>query len=144
MTIQVDFYLISGNDDLARYRFACLLIEKAYAKQCRLYAHCASLQGAHLLDELLWTFQEDSFIPHNLCGEGPTPPPAIQIGCSEAPPHHRDILLNLTSTIPTFHEKFRRIIEIIPEDPDAKIAARENYRDYRSKGYNLQSHKINP
>lgn len=141
---QVDFYLIAEDDDLGRYRFACLLLDKAYQKQHHALAYCPTVDKAHFLDELLWTFRDESFIPHSLCGEGLTPPPPIQIGVvnNPLPSSQRDILLNLTEAPLDFDGKFRRIMEIVPNEAQARAKARDNFRYYRSKQYQLQTHDL--
>ena len=95
-----------------------------------------------LLDELLWTYKDDSFIPHNLQGEGPEPPPAVQIGYNAEPRGFNDILINMASTIPPFHTRFRRIMEIVLDNDAAKEISRQHYRDYRAKGFDLHTHPI--
>src|SRR5580704_7975288 len=97
---RIDFYIIEEANPSARLRLACRLIEKAYKNKHRVYVHADSKAQAHQLDELLWTYREDSFLPHNLYGEGPEPAPPIQIGFDATPDKHRDILINLSKTIP--------------------------------------------
>lgn len=80
--IRVDFYLLASDQPDARWLVACRLLEKAYAKGHKVYVLCNNKQDAELLDELLWTFKEDSFIPHNLQGEGPEPPPPSKLDMS--------------------------------------------------------------
>jgi DNA polymerase-3 subunit chi len=97
---------------------------------------------AKQLDELLWTYREDSFLPHNLYGDGPEPAPPIQIGYLVTPEKHRDIMLNLSTTIPDFYQQFARVLEIVSTEPDIQNAARENYRQYRTQGHDINTHKL--
>ena len=106
--IRVDFYLLASEQNDARWTVACRLLEKAYIKGHRVFVICDNQQDAELLDELLWTFRDDSFIPHNLQGEGPEPPPPIQIGYGKEPRGFNDILLNMTNSVPSFYNKFKR------------------------------------
>ena len=140
--MQVDFYLLNDSLPQAGWLIACRLLEKAYLRQHRVFVYCENQNDAMLLDELLWTYKDDSFIPHNLQGEGPEPPPAVQIGFGPEPRGFNDILINMASTIPSFYQRFRRIIEIVPNDDDAKNISRQHYREYRSKGFKLQTHSI--
>ena len=94
--IRVDFYLLASDQPDARWLVACRLLEKAYYKGHKVYVFCDNQQDAEYLDELLWTFRDDSFIPHNLQGEGPEPPPPIQIGYDQEPRGFNDILLNMS------------------------------------------------
>lgn len=141
-SIRVDFYLLASNQNDARWLIACRLLEKAYAKGHKVYVLCNNQQDAELLDELLWTFKDDSFIPHNLQGEGPEPPPPIQIGYGREPRGFNDILLNLANYIPDFYPKFKRIMEIVINEETDKEQSRAHYRDYRAKGCELHTHQI--
>jgi len=140
--IRVDFYLVSSNDLQARWLLACRLLEKAYLRNHQVFVYCNNQQEAENLDELLWTFKDNSFIPHNLQGEGPEPPPPIQIGYREEPRGFNDILLNLANDIPTFYTRFRRIIEVIANEEAAKELGRKHYREYRSQQHQLQTHEV--
>ncbi|HHF7375773.1 DNA polymerase III subunit chi [Legionella bozemanae] len=140
--IRVDFYLLASDQNDARWLVACRLLEKAYAKGHKVYVLCNNKQDAELLDELLWTFKEDSFIPHNLQGEGPEPPPPIQIGYEREPRGFNDILLNLSNSIPSFYARFKRIMELVINVETEKEQSRAHYRDYRAKGCELHTHQI--
>ena len=147
---RVDFYLLqdaADNEETAiqsKYALACRLIEKAYLRGHKVFVFCNNRQEAETLDELLWTFKEESFIPHNLQGEGPDKPPPIQIGSDEAvePRGFSDILLNLSEIIPAFSQRFQRIMEIVPNAEQAKEISRVHYREYRAKGCALQTHQL--
>ncbi|MCW8386457.1 DNA polymerase III subunit chi [Fluoribacter dumoffii] len=140
--IRVDFYLLASDQPDARWLVACRLLEKAYAKGHKVYVLCNNKQDAELLDELLWTFKEDSFIPHNLQGEGPEPPPPIQIGYEREPRGFNDILLNLADYIPDFYSRFKRIMQIVNNVEADKELSRAHYRDYRAKGCELHTHHL--
>lgn len=139
---RIDFYLIPESGEKARMNFVCRLIEKAYKLRHRIYIHVENQTDAHQLDEFLWTYRDDSFLPHNLYGEGPEPTPPIQIGFTAAPEKQRDILINLSKQIPDFYSQFTRVIELVTTDPDVQTTAREHYRVYRAKGHEINTHKL--
>lgn len=139
---RVDFYLLASENSEACWPLACRLVEKAYLRGHRLYIHCQNQQQAELLDELLWTFKDDSFIPHNLQGEGPEPPPPIQIGYANEPRGFEDILLNLADEVPSFYQKFQRVMELVVNNPSAKDKSREHYRLYRTQQWQIHTHQI--
>lgn len=140
--MRVDFYLLSDKQPNAQWLVACRLLEKAYLKGHRVFVYCANQQEAELLDELLWTFKDDSFIPHNLQGEGPEPPPAIHIGYDKEPRGFNDILLNASPEIPPFYNKFKRIIELVGAEEEAKEQSRRHYKEYRARGCELFTHQL--
>lgn len=139
---RVDFYLLASNEADARGLVACRLLEKAYYKGHRIFVFCTNQHQAEYIDELLWTFRDDSFVPHNLQGEGPEPPPPIQIGYDKEPRGFNDILLNFSATIPPFYSKFKRVIELVANDETEKELSRANYKEYRAKGCELHTHNI--
>lgn len=140
--LKIDFYVIEDTNPQARLRLACRLIEKAYKNRHRIYVHTDNVTEAHKVDELLWTYREDSFLPHNLYGDGPEPAPPIQIGYEKTPEKQRDILLNLSKTVPEFYGQFARILQIVSADTETQAAAREHYRFYRSQGHDINTHKL--
>ena len=142
LPIRVDFYLLKSDQHHDRWLYACRLLAKAYAKKHTVFVFSKNKQDAELIDELLWTFKEDSFIPHNLQGEGPVPPPAIQIGYEREPRGFNDILLNLSGSIPPFYSKFKRIMELVLNLEPEKEQSRLLYREYKADGCELYTHQI--
>ncbi len=141
--MRVDFYLLDKSEPGALWLLACRLIEKAYARGHRVFVQCQNQHDAERLDELLWTYKDDSFIPHNLQGEGPEPPPPVQIGYDKEPRGFNDIFINLTDSVPPFFTRFSRVIELVAADEEAKAICRDHYRHYRANGCELQTHHIN-
>jgi DNA polymerase-3 subunit chi len=140
--VRVDFYLLSEVESSALWLLACRLIEKAYQRGHRVFVLCETEQDAEHLDELLWTYKDDSFVPHNLQGEGPEPPPPVQIGFGQEPRGFNDILINMVDPIPSYFMKFKRVIEIVAANEEAKIISRNHYRDYRNQGCQLHTHNL--
>lgn len=140
--MEITFYVLTDTDPAVRLHTACRLIEKAFRQKHDVYVHAASRAEAEQLDELLWTFKAESFIPHHLVGDGPTPPPPVRIGWGELPPEPRGILMNLSADIPTGFARFRRILEIVGGDEAMREHAREHWRSYKQQGYAVDSHKL--
>lgn len=140
--IRIDFYLLKSGEPDQRSQLACRLLEKAYLRGHSVFVFCNNKAEAEHLDDLLWSFKEASFIPHNLQGEGPEPPPPIQIGYSDEPRGFNDILLNLADEIPPFVSRFKRVMELVLNEEKAKEISRNHYRAYREKRYELQTHDI--
>ena len=140
--IRVDFYLLNTNQPQATWLVACRLLEKAYHKGHRVFVYCDSQKDVEYLDELLWTYKDDSFIPHNIQGEGPEPPPPVQLGYGSEPRGFNDILLNMATNIPSYFSRFKRIMEIVAANDEAKEVSRSHYREYRAKQCQLHTHNI--
>ena len=134
---RIDFYQTSGDE----HAFACRLIDLVYRKGHRIYVHTATEEQAKTLNEQLWTFKEDSYVPHSLHSEAIDVP--IKIGFDHEPEEHQDVLINLSGQIPHFFSRFDRVAEVVPVDQNSRKSARENYAYYKERGYVLNYHEIN-
>ena len=117
----------------AHFTLACQLCADLYRAGQRVIVFCETQQDAELLDEVLWQFDAERFVPHNLAGEGPQRGAPIEISW-QTPKSSRQVLVNLTASIPTFANRFVQIIEFVPVAEALKIAAREKYKHYRQLG----------
>jgi DNA polymerase-3 subunit chi len=141
--MQIDFYLIKKPLTQANLVFACKLIEKAYHLGHHIFVLCDNQEQALAFDELLWSFEHSSFIPHHILGEGPTPPPPVQIGYDpKKKPEKIDILINLSTQIPDNFKQFQRICELVFEDDTLKQKKREHYKFYQGHQYKIDTHNI--
>jgi DNA polymerase-3 subunit chi len=141
---RVDFYVLSDEGSDARLRFACRLAEKAVDQGHRVYIQTASLTEAQRLDELLWTFNDRSFLAHELAvGDAASHERVmVMLGEIDAPVTHRQLLINLTERLPSDVNAYERIAEIVDVDPERKRLSRERYKQYRERGCALESHSL--
>jgi len=140
---KVDFYVIGGSGEQTRHRFACRLAEKAYRLNNTVHIHVTDRQSVQQIDDLLWTFRDGSFVPHEVVGQSVAEFSApITIGCESAPSRDCDLLINLSEEIPAIAESFPRIAEIVSSDDEAKSRSRRRYVDYRERGHTLDTHKL--
>lgn len=95
------------------------------------------------LDDLLWTFRDGSFVPHDVVDATPGETPApITIGCGLAPTRECDLLISLSDDIPEFADAFPRIAEIVTSDEDSRMLSRKRFVEYRDRGHTLDTHKL--
>lgn len=138
---RIDFYVLEGARGQARARYACRLVDKAYAMGHRIYVHTGGPGQTRYLDELLWTFREDGFIPHEAATAGDDQAHcAVLIGHDQEPGDDRLVLVNLAEEVPLFFSRFERMAEIV--DEEGRGAARERFAWYKERGYPLQHHRI--
>ncbi len=141
--LQVDFYLLLHTPNrYARNRFVCQLTDKAWHQGYRVYIHTISKEQANELNDLLWTFKPESFLPHDLHPDDSPSIAPIRIGYGDLIAENMTLLINLTETSPGFYEQFQRIAEIIIDTPSAREAGRTRYRFYREEKYELKMHEI--
>ncbi|HHJ38278.1 MAG: hypothetical protein AXA67_13920 [Methylothermaceae bacteria B42] len=140
---RVDFYLLPGQDPHTRRAYACRIAEKAYRTGHKVFILAADDTEAKILDDLLWTFRQGSFIPHILAENYPNDPMVpIVIGTSEAPESFDELLINLNPNPPENWQQIHRIAEVINEVPEIRQAGRKKYRIYQEQEAELHTHKI--
>jgi DNA polymerase-3 subunit chi len=138
----IDFYLIPEKNLSESYRFICRLIDKAYQQKRKVYVHTNSLDESKIIDDLLWTFRDDAFVPHNIFSNNLISIAPIQIGHEIIPDNFNDILLNLTKIFPQDFTQFQRVLEIVPNNEDDKKISRQKYRLYQEKNCEIKSHDL--
>ena len=134
---RVDFYILSDVDDLAKRRFACRLAQRALQAGQRVHVRAAQAD-ADDLDELMWDYPPDGFLPHALLAEAKMEP--ITIGTAQQSPNSAQVLINLASDIPAFFADFKRVSEVVLASE--RSAGRDKYRSYRERGYPLFHHEL--
>tara|TARA_R110001583_G_scaffold41891_2_gene133182 strand:+ start:4048 stop:4473 length:426 start_codon:yes stop_codon:yes gene_type:complete len=139
---RVSFYILKGSKAHDRQVFACRLIEKAYKQGHQIYIHTDNIEEAEKINQFLWSFRADSFIPHQLIDESNADICPVLIGHNTNPPRLMDLLINLAAEQPIFFSQFERVAEFINDDKQLKIMGRERYRFYQQRGYELTTHKI--
>lgn len=140
--MNIDFYILELASKQRATLFACQLIEKAYLAGKKVYVHTGSLEEAEHLDTLLWTYKEDSFLPHQLYDENDAYAPLIQIGYDHPREGKQEVLINLCADVPAFFQQFTEIIEIVFSDPTVQQLARARYKQYRDQGLNINTYKL--
>jgi DNA polymerase-3 subunit chi len=138
--MDIDFYILDTASKQQAWLFACTLAEKAHADNQSVFIYTATQDEAERMDALMWTYRDDSFLPHQLVNESTTSP--ILIGSDLPQTDTINTMINLHQTLPKFYGQFKRIIEIVTSEPQAQTLARERYRLYRDAGHNLQTHKL--
>ncbi len=79
---RIDFYVLSQSGEQARQLFACRLAEKAYKLEHTVHIHTGDEATAGRIDDLLWTFRDGSFVPHDRVRGGADEPRApVTVGC---------------------------------------------------------------
>ncbi len=135
---RVDFYLLRPSCQQSRELFVCRLVEKAWQQGHKIYLHAHTQTQAMALDKLLWSFRDNSFIPHDLYPHPPESLAPVRIGWQpETFWTPAEILMNLSDTVPAFFSQVARVIEVLNEDAQVKALGRERYRTYKAAGSTL-------
>ena len=141
----VSFYALKQADPDSVVLFACRLAEKAHQLNHRVHLHAASAAQANRLDELLWQFRLESFLPHvnidEIQGDSANLV-TITIGTADKTPADPEVLINLADSVWDRHTEFNDIREIVSADDSGRNYGRKRYRYYKNQGYNIETMKL--
>ena len=156
MTERVDFYVLKSSTAKQRWTFACRLTEKAYLRDLKVVLLSESAADAAALDELLWTFNERAFVPHELrkgaaSASGLAPAAGTALAAVPAPVQltqdldsieAADLLVNLSDRLPGRLDRFARIAEIMDGDAERRAKGRERFKAYRDMKLPVETHQL--
>ncbi|MAZ77052.1 MAG: hypothetical protein CMF39_00050 [Legionellaceae bacterium] len=137
--MRADFYYIPDENHL---HFACRIAQKAFENNHQVYIHVSSDAEADELNKLLWTFQQNSFVPHGLLGDYKDDPPPIEIGAGDKPEHHDDVLINLSLDMPHFAQGFKRVLEVIANNNNGNTQANHRKKRYQDAQFEIHEHDL--
>ena len=128
----------------ARLHYACVLTADLYRQKKKILMGVTSQDQAHVLDEWLWQFEADRFIPHNLPGEGPHYGTPVEINWQPSQ-QRRGCFVNTCDTIPDYVPNLKGVTEwhdFVPADDAGKALARERYKQLKQAGFQITTNPI--
>lgn len=139
---RADFYLIAKPRFLEEpLRLVCELARKAYDGNQWTLILARDMAQAEELDELLWAFDDDAYIPHQIAGtddEDELTPVLIAAPDFDAPA--RALVINLRDA--AYAGQCERVLEVVPADPAAREPLRERWKQYKERGFELNKHDM--
>lgn len=135
---QIDFYTYV--DD--KHQMVATLAGKALARQLRVTILTPDAPTTDKLDKLLWVQPPIGFLPHCRAHDRLAAVTPIILDHVAEPVVHEQILLNLCDHYPPHFSRFERLIEIVGAGDEDRALARERYRYYRERGYEIRSHDM--
>jgi len=136
---QIDFHILQDTSVEARWLYVCRFIEKVERLGHQILVTVDTEAEAHELDDLLWSFKPESFIPHQIIGGDEEA--RVEISFTGEGGNHQDVLINLSSRIPAYFGRFARLAEIVIQEPKILEITREHYKFYKQQGYSINQHK---
>jgi DNA polymerase III subunit chi len=132
----IDFYTHVA-DPLA---VAGRLVAKALAQHGHVRVLTQDAAATDALDRLLWLQPATGFLPH--CRVASPLASQTPVWIDHVLEHQGPaaVLINLHDSPPPFFSRFERLAEIVSADGAA--AARERFRFYRERGYELRTHNM--
>lgn len=142
---RIDFYVLKDANRAAQIHFACRLAEKAVQQGNKVVIASPDDNTTAELDRQLWQFKPEAFLPHAVAhGESAASPIAepIIISDTDSSVTHHDVLINLKPELLGHFSRFKRLAEIVIQEPAVLQATRNNYAYYKDRGYLINTHKL--
>ena len=139
---RADFYLI----DKPRFRedpllLVCELAKKAFASEQPTLILARTRDQAEFLDEKLWEFDDDAFIPHQIVGDAEDDAvTAVLIVPPDAQTADRMLVINLRDECAP--GLFDRVIEVVAADEAERAGSRDRWKTYRQAGFEVVKHDM--
>ncbi|TWI02942.1 DNA polymerase III chi subunit [Luteimonas cucumeris] len=140
--MRADFYLIAKDRFKAQpLLLVCELARKAHDANLWTLVLARDAAQAEELDELLWAFDDDAYIPHQIAGsddEDELTPVLIATPGTDSP--MRALVINLRDA--AVEGRFERVLEVVPADESARGPLRERWQQYKARGLEVNKHDM--
>ena len=139
---RADFYLIQKPRFREEpLRLVCELARKAYEANLWTLVLARDAEQAEALDDLLWAFDENAFIPHQIAGSDDedelTP---VLIATPDTDIALRPLVINLRDA--PVDGDFERVLEVVPADDSARGPLRERWKQYQARGLDVKKYDM--
>ncbi|ARU57618.1 DNA polymerase III subunit chi [Oleiphilus messinensis] len=152
MLERADFYILKSDREIDRYNYVCRLTEMAYTRGMRTHILTDSTAEAEHLDELLWNFKLESFIPHEIAvhsslittattGDTKTQAPVlIYTTALDKTETSGDLVINMSASLPHNIDSYSRLAEIASQSPPVLKQVRSHFRQLKTSGVTINIH----
>ena len=115
------------------------LLEKSIERGWRVVVQSTSEERADALDAHLWTYRDDSFLPHATWRVADAADQPILLMVEEGNPNRASVrFLVDNAALPADSEGYERMVLVFNgDDPDALAAARTAWKDSKSRGFDV-------
>ena len=101
------------------------LLEKSLERGWRAVIETSSRERAEALDAMLWTFRDDSFLPHGIAGDATDPDQPVLIAMDAANANGANVRFFVDRAVPQTADGYERIVYLFSgHDPEAVSEAR--------------------
>jgi DNA polymerase-3 subunit chi len=116
-----------------------VLIEKSLERGWRVAVQSSSDERIEALDAHLWTYRDDSFLPHGTYKESAAAEQPVLLTINDDNPNGAAIRFLLDgSPVPPDAAAYDRVVLLFDgEDPDALETARSRWRDAKGQGFDV-------
>ena len=124
------------------------LVEKSLQRGWRAAIKTDSAERSDALDTLLWTFDDQSFLPHAQLGDGDAAGQPVLITVEEGNPNSANIFFYVGGAQPTdwaaLNDLARVVLLFDGRDAEALAAARAAWKEAKGAGHDVTYWKESP
>ena len=129
------FFYHGATDKIAA---ACALLSGAYAKKKPVLVYATENAVANNIDRMLWTHSALSFVPHCRSDSPLAAATPIVITDKLDTIRQDERLMNLSPEIPPGFSRFQSLIEVVGQEENDRVAARDRVKFYKDRGYEVR------
>src|SRR5690242_20307501 len=113
------------------------LLERSLERGWRVVVQAGSDERIDALDAHLWTYRDDSFLPHGTWREPEAPQHPVLLSADESNPNGASVRFLIDGArLPENADAYQRIVLVFDgEDDDAVAAAREQWAAAKARGF---------
>jgi|SRR6516165_7835120 DNA polymerase-3 subunit chi len=115
------------------------LLERSYERGWRVVVQAPSEERVDALDAHLWTFRDESFLPHGTWRQGEARDQPILLTINDDNPNGASVRFVVDGApLPSDARAYERIVVLFDgDDPDAVAAARERWTACKAQGFDV-------
>src|SRR5262249_35274408 len=115
------------------------LLERSLERGWRVVVQAASEERIEALDAHLWTYKDDSFLPHGTWREQQAAEQPVLLTVNEGNPNGANVRFVVDgAALPADAAAYQRIVLLFDgDDPDAVAAARQRWAEAKASGFDV-------
>jgi DNA polymerase-3 subunit chi len=111
------------------------LLERSLARGWRAAVQAGSEERIEALNALLWSYREDSFLPHGTARDGPAPAQPIYLTVTDENPNGAQVRFLVDGAEIADPQPYERVVVIFDGRDEAAVAsAREQWQAAKTQG----------
>ncbi len=115
------------------------LLERSLTRGWRVVVQSSSEERVDALDAHLWTYRDDSFLPHGTSREGTAAVQPVVLTVADANPNAATVRFLVDGApLPADSDTYQRIVLLFDgDDPEAAAAARAHWTSAKGQGFEV-------
>lgn len=123
-----------------------VLLQRALERGWRVVVQCSADERVDALDAHLWTFRDDSFLPHGTFREATAAEQPVLLTAQDHNPNAAPVRFLLDrAPIPEDADRYDRVVVLFDgQDDEAVAEAREHWKAAKTRGFEVTYWQVDP